>query len=97
MGMPVASMCKILSHTQRVHNQSYQTGRMRQDLAATAFRDFAGEAPEPLKNRMRKAFDPKAPIYLTAAQMAELMSRNNTTALAQRLVELQTNGYTKEA
>lgn len=34
--------CRILSYTEKVHNQSYQSMRIRQDMQGAAFRDLAG-------------------------------------------------------
>ncbi|ROV88532.1 hypothetical protein VPNG_10379 [Cytospora leucostoma] len=90
-GMPASLKCRILSHTEKVHNQSYQSIRIRQDMQGAAFGDLAGENEQLFRHldHVWKDFDPSAPIYMTEAQRLEMESRKDTTALVQQLSALR--------
>lgn len=83
--------CRILSYTEKVHNQSYQYMRIRQDMQGAAFRDLAGNNEQLFRHldHAWKNFDPGAPIYMTEAQRIEMESRRDTTALVQQLSALR--------
>lgn len=62
--MPSSLKCRILSHTEKVHNQSYQSIRIRQDMQGAAFGDLAGDNEQLFRHldHAWKGFDPAAPI-----------------------------------
>lgn len=57
--------------------------RIRFDMMGAAFKEKAGDTQQLFKhlNQVWKDFDPKAPIYMTQAQVKDMESRRDTKAL----------------
>lgn len=87
-------MCQILSHTQKVHNQSYQALRTRHDIQEAAFGDLAGDSQELFQylGHAWKDFDTNAPIYMTHAQAKEMEERHDIRAYSQNIDKLKKQG-----
>lgn len=90
-------MCQILSHTEKVHNQKYQSLRTRHDVQGAAFGNLAGDSQQLFQylGHAWKDFDTDAPVYMTKAQEVEIENRQDTTKLKQEITDLKEAGVSK--
>ncbi|KUI64362.1 Zinc finger Y-chromosomal protein [Cytospora mali] len=95
-GMPSSLKYRILSHTEKVHNQRYQSTRVRQDMQGAAFGLLAGDNGQLFKHLEYawKGFHPLAPIYMIKKQAQQIELRQDTIALRRRTVTLRKSNAT---